>query len=208
MRHLALLSTLLLLSIHALAGPMNFVEQNFSVEMPPGWSAINPAPPRALLAIQSPGKTEKFIVYATKAQSLVHSNDAREVYKDSKERMSKAGYKIDPDQNTTLGGLPFVFFVAHMSPSGTVTDYTANAGDQVYVLQAISGGNDAAADAQLQAAVQSFKLLAPVDAPAQTATPAGAGSRGFMVFVRVFLAGMIVLAVFMFFRRPKATPRQ
>jgi hypothetical protein len=208
MRHLAFFSALLLLSIHVMAGPMNFVEQNFSVEMPPGWSAINPAPPRALLAVQSPGKAEKFIVYATKAQSLVHSNDAREVYKDSKERMSKAGYKIDPDQNTTLGGFPFVYFIAHASTGGTVTDYTANAGDQVYVLQAFSGGNDAAADAQLQAAVQSFKLLTPVDVPIQPATAAGPATRGWMVFVRIFLAGMIVLAALLFFRRPKVTPRQ
>jgi hypothetical protein len=198
MRHLALLLALLFLSAQVQAGPMNFVSHNFSVEMPPGWSAINPAPPDSLLAVQSPGKTQKFLVFATKTQSLVHPDAGREVRNDTKDKMTKAGYKIDPDQDTTLGGVAFVSFVAHLPSGGTDTTYTANAGDQVYMLQAISGGSDATAEAQLQAALQSFKLLAPVDAPAASS---GGNASGFTTFVRVVLAGMVIIAAVMLFRR-------
>ena len=207
MRPIALLSAFLLLSACALAGAMNFVEHNFSVEMPPGWSSINPAPRDALLAVQSPSKTQKFLVFATKTQSLVHPDAGRDVRNDTRDKMTKAGYKIDPDQDTTLGGVPFVSFVAHLpSGGGTDTVYTAKAGDQVYMLQAISLANDAAADAQLQAAVQSFKLLAAVDAPAGSSS--SAGSSGFTTFVRVVLAGMILIAAVMFFRRLALTRRK
>jgi hypothetical protein len=207
MRHIALLTAFLLLSVYALAGPMNFVEHNFSVEMPSGWSTISPAPRDALLAVQSPGKTQKFLVFASKTQSLVHPDAGREVRNDTKDKMTKIGYKMDPDQDITLGGVPFVSFVAHLPSGGSaITVYTAKAGDQVYMLQAISMGSDAAGEAQLQAAVQSFKLLHPVDAPAAPSPLAHAS--GTMTFVRVFLGGMVIIAAVMLFRRLALTRRK
>jgi hypothetical protein len=157
--------------------------------------------------VQSPEKKQKFLVFATKTQSLVHPDAAKDVRKDTKEQMTKAGYKIDPEQDTTLGGMPFVSFVAHLpSGGGTVTDYSANSGDQVYMLEAISLESDAASEAQLQAALQSFKLLAPVDALAESAP--GQNAPGTTTFMRVVLGGMVIIAAVMLIRRLALTRRK
>ncbi len=165
MRSLFLLSIFLLLSVHAVAAQMKFVEHNFSVEMPAGWSALNPQPADTLLAIQSPNRTQKLLVYATTMSAKSHPDAARELGENAKKGMTKAGYQIGPDQSVTVGGVPRIYGSPPpaCTSGGTLrrTYLSGSAGDEVYMLEAISKDKDAASDPQLQAVVQSLRLLSP-----------------------------------------------
>ncbi len=91
-------------SVHALAGEMKFAEHNFSVEMPSGWMSINPASRDALLAVQSASKTQKFLVFATKIQSLVHPDAGRDVRNDTKDKDDEGRIQDRPGPGHDPGG--------------------------------------------------------------------------------------------------------
>jgi hypothetical protein len=206
MRNSILLPILVLFSAHAFAAPLKFVEHNCSVEIPPGWSAINPQPPDSLLAVQSPDKVSKFVLFATKTSTREHPNAAGEVRDRRKQEMTKAGYKIDPEQAATIGDLAFVTFTAHLPSGGSVTEYTTTAGDQVYLIQAISKDQDAPNDPQLQQAVQSFRLLgAPATVAAEPPPPVPKFANN---YARLIFAGLFIMAAFMFFKRLMLSARK
>jgi hypothetical protein len=201
MRNTTLLPILLLFSAHALAAPLKFVEHNFSVEIPPGWSAITPQPPESLLAVQSPGSAVKFLVFATKTSTRQHPDAAREVREGAKQQMTKGGYKIDPDQEMTIGEVAFVAFTAHRPTGGTLTAYTGTAGEEVYMMQVIARDQDAANDPQLQLAIQSFRLLGPPAPPGTSDAPPPLASLSGNKFARLIFTALLFMAALMFFRR-------
>ncbi|HEY3901437.1 MAG TPA: hypothetical protein VGM54_22700 [Chthoniobacter sp.] len=161
MRSVFLLSILLLFTVHAVAAPMKFADHNFSMEMPPGWSTLTPQPADTLLAMQSPGRAQKLLVYAMTRPARNHPDAARELGENAKKGMTKAGYQIGPDQSTTIGDLPFVFFTARVPDGGTMAAYIGSAGDEIYMMEGISKDKDADSEPQLQAALRSFRLLSP-----------------------------------------------
>jgi len=201
MRNTILLPILLLSSAHAFAAPLKFVEHNFSVEIPPGWAAIVPQPAESLLAVQSPDKADKFLVFATKTVTRKHPNAAGELRERRKQEMTKVGYKIDPDEETTIGDVPFVAFTAHMATGGTLTTYTSGVGDEVYLMQAISKDQEAANDAPLQLGVQSFRLLGPPPPPSASEAPPPLASLFNNRATRPLIYSLLLMVALLFFRR-------
>ena len=192
MRSVSLLSILLLFTVHALAAPMRFTDYNFSMEMPAGWSALSPQPADTILAMQGPGRAQKLLVYVTTMPARSHPDAARELDDNARKGMTKAGYQIGPDQNTTIGDVPFVFFTAQVPGGGTMAAYIGSAGDEVYMMEAISKGKDAASEPQLQAAIKSFRLLSP--AASFHAPPSASRSSNhlyLLVIAAIVVIGMV-----------------
>jgi hypothetical protein len=176
------------------------------VEIPPGWSAINQPPPDALLAVQSPSQSERFLVFAAAMPAREHPNAAHEFWESAKNTMTKGGMSFGPQGQATIGDVSFATFTAPLSTGGTLTSYVGSLGDKVYMLQAISTAATSPDDSQLKAAVDSFHVLSPV--PVESPLPETHSSRtaGFYVFVVAggLLLGSIVFAVVAVLRWPSA----
>jgi hypothetical protein len=205
MRFSFLLCLGLLSSLRLVAAPLTFVPHNFSVEIPPGWGAITPQPKDTLLAVENPAKTERFLVYAAKTSLKDHPEAAKEAREAAKKSMEKSGVTFDPDQTTTIDGVPFVTSLGHFAAGGSITIYTGMHADHVYMMRAVATTSGDPNDPQLQSGVQSFHLLSPnppiaEDPPAKPENPLGR-------YMPYLASAFVIVVVFRWLtkKKPKAS---
>jgi hypothetical protein len=174
------------------AEPIRFPEHNFSIDVPTGWNEITPRPPQALVALQNPDNSKRIMAFAVKLPPNERTTGATDLRAGAKKSMSEKGWRIDPEQQLTINGQPFISFAAHLPSGETGTAYTTAAGGEIYMLQIMQSA--ALQDAsELSSIVQTFRLLSPAELPPLNTPPKSAAFRaGELVGRGLFFA--IILA--------------
>jgi len=191
--HLIALSLLVSTSLLR-AEPLRFPDHNFSIEVPTGWTEISPRTPQALVALQSLDNSKRILAFAVKLPPNERATGATDIRAGAKKSMSDQGWRIDPEQQLTISGQPFISFTAHIPSGETLTAYTTAAADEIYMLQAIHGA--AVTDAsELQSIIQSFRLLSPAETPLLNTPPKSAAFRAGYVVGRVLFFAVIPCAI-------------
>jgi hypothetical protein len=191
------------------AEPIRFPEHNFSIDVPTGWTEITPRPPQALVALQNPDNSKRMMAFAVKLPPNERTTGATDLRAGAKKSMSDKGWRIDPEQQLTVSGQPFISFAAHVPSGETLTAYTTAAADEVYMLQIIQGTplTDAS---DLQSIVQSFRLLSPAEIPPLNTPPKSAAFRAGEVVGRALFFATIpcVIVVIWFVIRARSKRRR
>ena len=187
------------------AAALQFPEHNFSVELPAQWIDITPRPPQTIVAAQSTDNSRRIVVVAVKILKA-HETAAADFRAGVKDSISNQGWKIEPEQQVTINGQPFISFTAHIPSGGKFTAYTTAAGGEVYMLQAVGGANSSS-DPELQSIVQSFRFLSPAEIhPLDTPSKSPAYRAGY-IFGQISCFVGIVWIIWSIIRRSrKVTP--
>jgi hypothetical protein len=114
---LSLISGIILTASNfAVAETMSFQNHNFTIEVPPTWTAINPAPPGTLFAMQS-SNGEK--VFFANALSVPENKNASEGLSMMVAGFKKAridnNYRIVAERQQTLNNFSFTVFTSQAS---------------------------------------------------------------------------------------------
>jgi hypothetical protein len=167
--------------LSAFGAPTQFTQHNFSMELPAGWTEMRPRPPLAVVALQSPDNSQRLLAFTVKLPPNERASGATDVRAGAKKSMSDNGWRIDPEQQLTINGQPFISFAGHVPTGEAITAYTTAANDTVYMLQAVRSAT-AGSDSEIQSAVRSFRLLSPGAAlPLNTPPKSGAFRAGYVV---------------------------
>lgn len=207
MRKNLLFTTFLLLSLTASAAPLSFPDHNFSIEVPTTWTPINPMPPQVLAAFRSADNSKKLLVFATKIQNKERSIAASDFRDGVKKGMTDQGWQVDPEQQLTIRGMPFVSVTGHLPSGVTMTAYLAAAGDELYMVQAILRAGNAATDPEVQSVIQNFSFLSPVQPLPDSTQPQSAAFRAGQVIGKLLIFFLIAACIVHFIKRARSKRR-
>jgi heme/copper-type cytochrome/quinol oxidase subunit 4 len=154
---------ILTVSNFAVAETMSFQNHNFTIEVPPTWTAINPTPPGTLFAMQS-SDGEK--VFFANALSVSENKNASEGLSMMIAGFKKAridnNYQIVAERRQTLNNFSFTVFTSQASDKKeTQTTWFASTAAEIYILGGIHKAGDANTDQELLSIISSFHLLSP-----------------------------------------------
>jgi hypothetical protein len=179
----------------ASARAVTFTAQNFEINFPPSWQQVTPTPQGAIFVSRSPDGSKVVVVNAGEVPASESRAGIAEALAGSKETAVKHGFPTDPEQSLTINGVPFRYYVAHQTTTGSMATYAAVAGHELYVLALVNNHGDTSTDSELQTVVQSFHLIAPAEIPRSSDAPGLAANDAAFQTGRVF--GMLfVLAIF------------
>jgi hypothetical protein len=164
------------------------------MDFPTNWQQVTPTPAGAIYISRSPDGSKVAVVNVAALPAYERSAGIAEALAGSKESAVKDGFRTDPEQSLTVNGVPFRYYVAHPSATGTVTTYAAVAGHELYVLALVNKNGDTFTDSELHTVVQSFHLLAPAEIPRSVdASRSAAYNVGYRM--GLVLGGLICLAI-------------
>ena len=149
--------------VNAFASQHNFPEYNCSINVPVGWAPFSVAAPDIVGAFQNSDQSKLILLFAAKPSRDEKRTAIRDLRAGAKDSMIEMGWELEPEKKITIGGLPFRALIGKMR-SGSMTVYTTNAGDIVYMIQSLSKVGNGNADPELKSVVESFRLLNPVAA--------------------------------------------
>jgi hypothetical protein len=199
---LSLISGIILTASNfAVAETMSFQNHNFTIEVPPTWTAINPTPPRILFAMQSSDGKKVFLANAL---SVPENKNASEGLSMMIAGFKKAridnNYQIVAERQQTLNNFSFTVFTSQASNKKTETTWFASTAAEIYILGGIHKAGDANTDQELLSIISSFHLLSP----AQTISHNNQINSMAFWFGCVF--GVVIVVVF-FIRRKNSKNR-
>jgi hypothetical protein len=164
------------------AAPQKFPEHNFVIEVPESWTDITPKPPLVVVAIQSADQRRRLLVFGVAVPEKERAKFATDFRAGIKSSLEEQRCQIDPEQQITIGDLPFITFTAHRSDGIAFTSYVTAAGDRGYLMQTLAEESLARSDAELRGIVHSFRLLSPAKPlPLHTPLPSKAYKVGRIV---------------------------
>jgi hypothetical protein len=157
---------MLTMSNFAVAETMSFQNHNFTIEVPPTWTAINPTPRGTLLAVQN-SDGEK--VFFANALSVPENKSASEGLSMMIAGFKKAridnNYQIVAERQQTLNDFSFTVFTSQASDKKeTETTWFAYTAAEIYILGGIHKAGNANSDQELLSIISSFHLISPVQA--------------------------------------------
>jgi hypothetical protein len=171
---------------------MSFQNHNFTVEVPPTWTAINPAPPGLLLAVQNSDGEKVFFANALSVpENKSASGGLSMMIAGFKKARNDNNYQIVAERQQTLNGFSFTVFSSQASDKKeTETTWFASTAAEIYTLGGIHKAGDANSDQELLSIISSFHLITPVQTVSHD-NPANS-----MVFRLGCIFGVIITAVF------------
>jgi hypothetical protein len=193
---------ILTVSNFAVAETMSFQNHNFTIEVPPTWTAINPTPPGTLFAMQS-SDGEK--VFFANALSVPENKNASEglslMIAGFKKARIDNNYQIVTEYQTNLNDFSFTVFVSKAADKKeTETTWFASTAAEIYLLGGIHKAGDANNDQELLSIISSFHLLSPAQTISHN-NPINSIAFGFGC-----IFGVVIVAVF-FIRRKNSKSR-
>lgn len=178
----------------------SFPEHNFSMEVPDGWKATNPSPANTVAFFKTADETKGLVLMATIFPADKLATASLEMIDGAKKAAVDKGIQIEGERDMSIDGVLFHTFTSRMPGSLSISFYMGTAGEMSYSLQAFSKTSDASSDADLSAAINSFKLLSqPKPQSGNVAPPDTAAERfGRMtgtVLGAVFLGGCVIILI-------------
>ncbi|HTR40615.1 MAG TPA: hypothetical protein VMH87_03290 [Pseudomonadales bacterium] len=178
----------------ACAKAATFADQNFNIEFPPGWQTVTPTPAGVLMVLRSPDASKFIILNAKELPQWDRASGIAEALAGAKETSVKDGFPLEPQQSLTINGVPFRYFVAHQTATGSMATYAAVAGSELYVFALVSKNGDTSTDSELQTFLQSFHLITAVEIPHSTDVPRSAAYFAGRQSARIFIILLVVAA--------------
>ena len=155
----------------SVAAPRVFQDHNFAMELPLNWQTLDRPPAQTLAVFQTSDGLKTILVIATKLPANELSTAARDMSAGAKQSAIDKGWQIINEHDVSLSGVPFHTFTTRVSASASMVTFAGVAGDEGYMLQAVCKAGDAASDPEVQASVNSFRLLSPQSIPSEMTRP-------------------------------------
>jgi hypothetical protein len=149
----------------AVAETMSFQTHNFTIELPPTWTAINPTLNGTLFTVQSSDGEKVFFANAVSVPENKGASDGLP--------MMIAGFKnadqhIVAERQQTVNNLSFTVFTSQvLGKKETATTWFAATAAEVYMLGGIHKSGDVNTDQELLSIINSFHLISPVQTISQ-----------------------------------------
>jgi hypothetical protein len=201
------LVVLLLSVLSARAETREFPELNFSIDIPSSWTPVTPMPPQAVGIWQGPdGK--RLMVSAGKVEQGDKTHPVTEMRAGLKKGLTDNGWKLEEDQESTLGQLPSILVRgSRKSPDLFMFAHIASTAEHGYMCSFSLGPDGSFADAEAKFIAGSFRLLKPVASqPLSAPEPSTAYKIGFVLgrYAYVILGVLLLLVVaILVFRKRK-----
>lgn len=151
------------MSNFAVAETMSFQNHNFTIEVPPTWTAINPAPAGTLFAVQNSDGQKVFFANALSVpENESASRGLSMMIAGFKKARIDNHYQILAERQQTVNDLAFTFFSSQvLGKNETETTGFAATEAEVYMLGGIHKAGDANTDQELLSIISTFRLISP-----------------------------------------------
>jgi len=148
----------------AVAETMSFQTHNFTVEIPPTWTVINPTPAGTLFAVQSSDGEKVFFANALSVPENKSASDGLSMMiAGFKKARIDNNYQIVAENQTNLNDFSFTVFASQAADKKeTETTWFASTTAEIYMLGGIHKAGDANNDQELLSIISSFHLISPV----------------------------------------------
>jgi len=186
-----------------LAAPSVFESYNCSIEFPPNWRVLDPTPPHTVAVAQTPDGSRTLMLIAEKLPAAERANGLRDMIAGAKQSAIDKGWQISDERDTSVSGLPFHAFTTRVTGIASMVTFIGTSGDVGYVLQGICKASDAASDAELKAAMNSFHLLSALNVPAETDRPNSVAYRIGYIFGQALIMVVIGTVVVRLIRKAR-----
>jgi hypothetical protein len=188
------------------AAPRVFQDHNFAMELPTNWQTLDPSPAQALALSQSSNGMKLILVIARKLPANELSSAASDMSAGARQSAIDKGLQIMNEHDISLSGVPFHVIMTRAAASASIVTFVGVAGDEGYMLQGICKTGDASSDPEVQASVNSFRLLSPRSIPLEKGDPDSIAYRVGYVFGKLLVIA-ILGAGFVWLVRKMKKPR-
>lgn len=147
----------------AVAETMSFRTHNFTIEIPPTWTPINPTPTGTLFGVQNSDGEKAFFANALSVPENKSASDGLSMMiAGFKKARIDNNYQIVTEYQTNLNDFSFTVFVSQaMDKKETETTWFASTAAEIYLLGGIHKAGDANNDQELLSIINSFHLISP-----------------------------------------------
>ncbi|HZL79689.1 MAG TPA: hypothetical protein VFC17_12705 [Candidatus Limnocylindrales bacterium] len=162
-------AAILTMTNFAFAETMSFQTHNFTIEIPPTWTAINPTPTGTLSAVQNSDGEKVFFVNALSVPENKSASDGLSMMiAGFKKARIDNNYQIVAEYQTNLNDFSFTVFTSQAAnKKETETTWFASTAAEIYLLGGIHKAGDANNDQELLSIIKSFHLISPVQTISQ-----------------------------------------
>ncbi|MEO5917393.1 MAG: hypothetical protein ABIS50_24400 [Luteolibacter sp.] len=193
----------------SLAEPASFEEQNFSIDLPAGWTK-GETPPQCLALVRSTDGAKGMVLMAFKIPPEEITNALTGLVRGAKNAALAKNLPFTNEHDQVIDGVGFHFYSSVQPGNVGTVSMMGVTGNWGYSVQGFSSNLDPSKDPEITTAMNSFRLLAPV--PDSATSPITSSSQGEAYQAGQFFGKWAVIAfiagaVVIIFRKAAAAKR-